>query len=106
MVWGVTPAAKASSLAVRARPSSRAARILIAGAVLLVVLAWRGVPMPKGPAVWKLFAFQALMNSVVPFTLIAWAERSIDAGAAAILNSTTPIFTFVITVALTRHEPA
>jgi drug/metabolite transporter (DMT)-like permease len=83
-----------------------AARTLIAGAVLLAVLAWRGVPMPKGPAVWKLFAFQALMNSVVPFTLIAWAERSIDAGAAAILNSTTPIFAFVITVALTRHEPA
>jgi drug/metabolite transporter (DMT)-like permease len=67
---------------------------------------WRGVPLPLDRTSWKLFAFQALMNSVLPFTLIAWAERTIDAGSAAILNSTTPIFTFLITIAVTRHEPA
>jgi drug/metabolite transporter (DMT)-like permease len=39
-----------------------------------------------------------------PFTLIAWAERSIDAGLAAILNSMTPIFAFLLTVFITRHE--
>ena len=44
------------------------------------------------------------MNSVVPFTLIAWAEQSVDAGLAIILNSTTPIFTFLMTAAITRHE--
>jgi drug/metabolite transporter (DMT)-like permease len=30
----------------------------------------------------------------------------VDAGLAVILNSTTPIFTFLITAAITRHEPA
>ena len=51
------------------------------------------------------FLFQACLNSVIPFTLIAWAERSIDAGLATILNSTSPIFTFLLTLAITRHEP-
>jgi len=46
-----------------------------------------------------------VMNSVIPFTMIAWAETSLDAGLAAILNSTSPIFTFLITWAVTRHEP-
>ena len=47
---------------------------------------------------------QACLNSVVPFTLIAWAERAVDAGLATILNSTSPIFTFLLTVVITRHE--
>jgi drug/metabolite transporter (DMT)-like permease len=50
--------------------------------------------------------FQACLNSVIPFTLIAWAERSLDAGLATILNSTSPIFTFLLTLAIARHEPA
>jgi drug/metabolite transporter (DMT)-like permease len=83
-----------------------ASRTLVAGAVLLTVMRWRGVSLPRDRTSWKRFAFQALMNSVLPFTLIAWAERTIDAGSAAILNSTTPIFTFLITIGITHHEPA
>lgn len=82
-----------------------AARTLIAGAILLAIIKWRGLSLPKDGAVWRRFLFQACMNSVVPFTLIAWAERSVDAGLATILNSTTPIFAFLMTAAITRHEP-
>ncbi len=32
-----------------------------------------------------MFAIQAVLNSVLPFTLIAWAEHHIDAGLAVIL---------------------
>jgi drug/metabolite transporter (DMT)-like permease len=53
---------------------------------------------------WRRFALQAVLNSAVPFTLIAWAERSIDAGLAVILNSLTPIFAFLLTALVTRHE--
>lgn len=42
---------------------------------------------------------------MVPFTLIAWAEQAVDAAPATILNSTSPIFTFLLTVLITRHEP-
>ena len=65
---------------------------------------WRGVRLPRDAASWRRFLFQACLNSVVPFTLIAWAEQSLDAGLATILNSTSPIFTFLLTAAITRHE--
>ena len=82
-----------------------AARTLIAGAILLAVIWSRGLNLPKDLATWRRFLFQACLNSVIPFTLIAWGERTVDAGLATILNSTAPIFTFLLTVAITRHEP-
>src|ERR1700730_12927611 len=81
-----------------------AARTLIAGLVLLVVMHGRGLPLPKDAATWRRFLYQACLNSVIPWTLIAWAERSLDAGLATILNSTSPIFAFFLTLAVTRHE--
>src|SRR5262245_63487214 len=69
-----------------------AGRTLIAGLLLLMVLKLRGLSLPRDLASWRLFATQAAINSVLPFTLIAWAELTVDAGLAAILNSTTPIF--------------
>ncbi|OQW53156.1 MAG: hypothetical protein A4S14_02670 [Proteobacteria bacterium SG_bin9] len=81
-----------------------AVRTLIAAAVLVLVIRARGLVWPKDAATWRKFAFQACLNSVVPFTLIAWAEQTVDAGLATILNSTTPIFTFLLTFFVTRHE--
>ncbi|ANK89968.1 MULTISPECIES: DMT family transporter [Rhizobium] len=83
-----------------------AVRTLIAGAILLAVLRHRHVRLPRDRATWRLFVVQACLNSVIPFTLIAWAEQSVDAGLAVILNSATPIFTFLLTVSITRHEQA
>ncbi|MER9652770.1 EamA family transporter [Mesorhizobium sp. M0152] len=82
-----------------------AARTLIAGGILFAIICWRGLAMPGDAASWRRFAFQACLNSVVPFTLIAAAERSVDAGLATILNATSPIFTFLLTALITRHEP-
>src|SRR6202163_4486484 len=81
-----------------------AARTGIAGVLLLAIMHWRGVRMPRDAATWRRFMFQACLNSVIPWTMIAWGERSLDAGLATILNSTSPIFTFFLTLAITRHE--
>jgi drug/metabolite transporter (DMT)-like permease len=81
-----------------------AARTLIAGAVLVAILRLRGLTLPTDRKVWGRFLFQACLNSVVPFTLIAWAEQTTDAGLATILNSTSPIFAFLLTALITRHE--
>src|SRR4051812_4357575 len=81
-----------------------AARTLIAGVILLVVMKSRGLSFPRDPVLWRRFMFQACLNSVIPFTLIAWAETHVDAGLAAILNATSPIFTFLLTAVITRHE--
>lgn len=81
-----------------------AARTLIAGGLLLAIIKLRGLALPRDPAIWKRFLIQACINSVIPFTLIAWAELTVNAGLATILNSTTPIFAFLLTVLITRHE--
>src|SRR5579871_562654 len=83
-----------------------AGRTLIAGVLLLLIMRWRGLRMPMDAATWGRFAFQACLNSVVPWTLIAWGEGTVDAGLATILNSAAPIFTFLFTALITRHEPA
>ena len=81
-----------------------AARTLVAGGLLLAILRWRGLALPKDGTVWRRFLVQACLNSVVPFTLIAWAEQTTEAGLATILNSTSPIFTFLLTALINRHE--
>jgi drug/metabolite transporter (DMT)-like permease len=78
---------------------------MIAGLLLFAVIRLRGLRLPTDLATWRLFFIQACINSVLPFTLIAWAEQSIDAGLAVILNATTPIFTFLLTALVIRHEP-
>ena len=80
-----------------------AARTLIAGTLLLTVMRARGLTLPRDRATWLRFLIQACLNSVIPFTLIAWAEQTVDAGLATILNSTSPIFAFLLTLFLAQH---
>lgn len=82
------------------------ARTLIASVLLLAIMQFRGIALPRDCAIWRRLLTQALLNSVIPFTLIAWAEKTVDAGLATILNSTSPIFVFLLTWGITRHEPA
>lgn len=81
-----------------------AARTVIAGTILIAIIQWRGLTLPKDATTWRRFFFQACLNSVVPFTLIAWAQQTTDAALATILNSTSPIFAFLLTMFVTRHE--
>jgi len=79
------------------------ARTLIAGLLLVGVIRARGIAWPHEAATWGKFLAQACLNSVIPFTLIAWAEQAVDAGLATILNSTSPIFAFLLTALVTRQ---
>jgi drug/metabolite transporter (DMT)-like permease len=81
-----------------------ACRTLIAGLLLLVIMRWRGVKMPLDAVTWRRFLFQACLNSVIPWIMVAWGAQTLDAGVSTILNSTAPIFTFFLTFAVTRHE--
>lgn len=82
------------------------ARSLIAALFLLGILWMRGIRLPTDAAAWKLFAMQQTINSTIPFLMITWAQQYVPASNAVVLTSTTPIFAFLITWAITRHEPA
>jgi drug/metabolite transporter (DMT)-like permease len=83
-----------------------AGRTLLAGVLLMAIMWGRGLKMPADATTWRRFLFQACLNSVIPWTLLAWSERYVGAGLATILNSASPIFTFLLTAAVTRHEAA
>jgi drug/metabolite transporter (DMT)-like permease len=81
-----------------------AARTAIAGIMLWAVMLWRGMRLPSDAANWRRFLFQACLNSVIPWTLLAFGERTLEAGLATILNSTSPIFTVLLSLAISRRE--
>ncbi len=63
-----------------------------------------------GPALWRsgvplrTYFAQAMFNCVIPWTFVAWASRTIDSSLATVLNSLSPIFAFLLTWGITRHE--
>jgi drug/metabolite transporter (DMT)-like permease len=81
-------------------------RLVIASTLLLVVLAaQRGAQASlrdMRSVGWQGFAL-GVVNGAIPFTLIAWGERHIDSGVAAIANASMPIF--VVLIAL-RWQPS
>src|SRR5947208_12307911 len=81
-------------------------RSLIAAFFLIAILYARGLRLPTDVKAWKLFGQQQTINTTIPFLMISWAQQYVPASSAVVLASTTPIFAFLITWGITRHEPA
>ena len=80
-----------------------ASRLAIGLALLVtVVLVARQAPPPPG-RVYAHLAVMAAINIVIPFTLITWAEQSVDSSVAAVLNGAVPLIVIVL-AALTFHD--
>ena len=82
------------------------ARVAIASAVLLVLLRATGETLPRRRDVWLTLAVMALLNNIIPFSLIFWGQTAIPAGLAAILNATTPLFTVIVMHLFTDDDRA
>ena len=73
------------------------ARTALAAALLLPVLWWRGLALPPlRAAAWRPFVMLALLNNVVPFTLIVIGQTRIASALASVLNAATPLFTLIV----------
>jgi drug/metabolite transporter (DMT)-like permease len=79
-------------------------RVAVAAVFLLIVMGRQGAHLPSDGATWRLLFVQALLNSVVSWTLLAWGQQYVDSGLAGVLNSTSPIFVICIALLVTRHE--
>jgi drug/metabolite transporter (DMT)-like permease len=84
-----------------------AARALLAAAVLLGYLA---VTLGAGRAVaelrasWRAAIVLGALNAALPFWLVAWGEKHIDSGVAAIAQATVPICSLLIGLRFLPHE--
>ncbi|MEM7743562.1 MAG: EamA family transporter [Pseudomonadota bacterium] len=83
-----------------------AIRVSVAAAFLGMIALVRGAAWPRGPGIWTRLLWQAVLNSIAAWTLLAWGQQYVDAGLAAVLNSTAPIFVFFIGLALGTREGA
>ncbi len=81
------------------------ARVTIGAAVLLAALAMAGGGLPKGLRNWRLLFIQSLLNATLAWSLLAWGQQHIDSALASVLNSTSPLWVFLFTALVTRHEP-
>lgn len=87
------------SLALRELPvfTIVALRVIIGALTLAIVImavstkfpAWT---FPKGGAIWRRLMMMGLLNNVIPFSLIIWAQTHIESGLAGIFNATTAFF--------------
>lgn len=69
------------------------ARVSIAALVLIPVHFLIQGRLPRERRIWLACGGMAIMNNVIPFTLISWGQHHIASGLASVINATTPMFT-------------
>lgn len=84
------------------------ARSLLAGVLLAGYLAaTTGVQRSVAAlaAGWRPCLVLGAINAAIPFWLVAWGEKHIDSGIAAIAQATVPIFSILVGLRFLPHEP-
>ena len=76
---------------------------LALGAFLVSTKGFRAALADVRAAGWHGLAI-GVVNGAIPFTLIAWGEKDIDSGVAAIANATVPIFNAMLAPLLLPSE--
>jgi drug/metabolite transporter (DMT)-like permease len=74
-------------------------RVALAAIILLPVLWIYRIRFPARLSDWKPFFALALLNNVLPFSLIVVGQTYIPSGLASVLNATTPLFTVLVMAA-------
>lgn len=72
-----------------------AIRVGIGFLVLLPYAIWRGVVWPSGRSQWMLIIGMAFLNVVIPFILIAWAGKTVEASVLSLLMGTGPFLALI-----------
>jgi drug/metabolite transporter (DMT)-like permease len=71
---------------------------LLCAAPLLIAFAVQRYGWPALRASWREGLILGVTNAALPFTLIAWGEKHVDSGTAAVANSSVPIFVAILAV--------
>ena len=84
-----------------------AMRTLLAAAVLGIYLGLRLGWSRAGTdlrAAWRHCLVLGVLNAALPFWLIAWGEKHIDSGLAAVVQASVPIFNALLVLRFLPHE--
>ncbi len=81
-----------------------AGRVLLAAITLWIIVFALKCKLPKRWDTIPRLLIQGCFACVLPYTLLAIGQRSVDSALASILNSTTPLFVCLISLVWIRHE--
>lgn len=79
-------------------------RVFWAALILWAVVLIRRLPIPTSATVWFAFLVMGLLNNIVPFALLNWAQLTIESGLTSIFNATTAIFGVLVAALLLPDE--
>jgi drug/metabolite transporter (DMT)-like permease len=82
-----------------------ASRLGIGLALLASVAAFQRLELPRNPRIYGHLLVMAVINIVVPFTLITTAEQDVNSNLAAIINGAVPLFVVVLAALFLHDEP-
>lgn len=79
-------------------------RFAIAALALWLYLRTPRLSVPTSLSTWAAFAGMGLLNNLIPAALVTWSQKTIASGLAAILITTTPLFSILAAHWLTSDE--
>jgi drug/metabolite transporter (DMT)-like permease len=82
-----------------------ALRLLVGFLLLASVVAVARERLPRELGTYAHLVVIAVLSVVLPFSLISWAEQSVDSTLAAVINGAIPLFVIVIAAATLPDEP-
>jgi drug/metabolite transporter (DMT)-like permease len=71
-------------------------RLLIGFLLLATVVGIAREPLPRDPRMYGHLFVMGVVNIAIPFSLITFAEQSVDSSLAAVINGAVPLFVIVI----------
>jgi len=75
-------------------------RVALAAAVLMPMVLAIGHRLPATASTWRSYAVMAIINNVLPFSLIVWSQQHVTTGLASVLNATVPLWSVVLAYTL------
>ncbi len=79
-------------------------RVLFAAFFILAVILVKKIKIIFDLKLWFMFCIMGVLNNVIPFLAITYAQESITGSLASLFNATTPIFTVILAHFLTKDE--
>ncbi|MDA3630133.1 DMT family transporter [Saccharopolyspora oryzae] len=105
LLWGSSFLLIKLALAALAPTQIALTRIVLGALVLLALCAARGLRLSRDRAVWRHIAVAALLGSALPWVLFGIGEQTVDSGLTGVLNATTPLWTVLVGLLVSREAP-
>lgn len=81
-----------------------AIRVSLSALILTAYAFSRGYSFPRDSMIWRRLFLQGAINPATSWVLITWGQVYVGGGLASIINTLSPMFSFLIAVLWTHHE--